>query len=93
MSKYDWIIGIANTEADGVRLIHLKGTVEQVKKNPYGTYWQDRCDDEEKFVNGTSDISDIEEITPFDEKEVTEFNAYHIDYTAARFDVMQYHEM
>lgn len=74
-------------------MIHLKGTVEQVKKILMELIDQDRCDDEERFVNGTSDISDIEEITPFDAKEVTEFNAYHIDYTAARFDVMKYHEM
>lgn len=96
---YDWIIAIGNTEADGIRILHIKGTVEQAKETLMEFVDQDRCEDEEGFNYGTEDISQIEEITPFDQIEPTEMNAYsvysdyHIDYTASRLDVMQYREL
>lgn len=96
---YDWIIAIGTTEAGGIRILHIKGTVKQAKETLMEFVDQDRCGDEEGFSYGTEDVSKIEEIIPFDQKEATELNAYnvfsdyHIDYTASRLDVMEYREM
>lgn len=94
MGVYDWIIGITNADADGIRLVRIKGSIEQVKAAIMEFVEEDKCEDCGAFEYGTEDVSDIEEVIK--ETELYAYNVfstYHIDYMAKRLDAIQFREM
>lgn len=85
MGKRVWVIGIANSEADGVRINNFYGTTDEVKKLLIRLVNTDKENDEENFEYGTETTDEIGD-------ELNELNAYatysdyHIDYTAIPWD-------
>lgn len=99
MTKEKWIIAIANTEADGVEMIYILGNINQVKEFIMSFVYEDRGEDEDNFVSGTDETSEIEKVikpTTGETVRLDAYNAfinYHIDYTAQKLDAMQYCEL
>lgn len=86
--KYDWIIGICNTESDGVKIYRFCGSMDEVKEKILSLVNEDRNNDEEKWDYGCESTDDI----------IAEDNGqgyvlygygcytdYHIEYTAKEF--------
>lgn len=80
----DWIVGICNTEADGVRISRFWGTEDDMRRMLIQLLEEDLANDEENFAYGTLSTDAIT-------KDASELNAYavyndyHIDYTAKEF--------
>jgi len=91
--KSNWIIGIGNSAADGVRLETVRGTDRQVKNYLLSLAKEDRANDFEAWDHGTEKLSEIEELRIFRNPvngvmntgfyAYNSFADYHIDYTAA----------
>ena len=59
MGECDWIVGICNTEADGVRIFRFRGTIEEMKEELVSLIKEDRNNDEENWSYGCDEINDI----------------------------------
>lgn len=87
--KRDWIIAIANTEADGVEIFRFFGTEESVRKKMVELVEEDKENDEEGFVNGTEcseEVSIGKSNGRFELNAYATYGDYHIDYTAVTLD-------
>lgn len=97
MVKEKWIIAISNTAANGIRLICVLATLEQIKESLMESVYDDRSNDEEEFYSGTNDISEIEEKIRNGElyalNAYNTFSDYYIEYSAQRLSKMQYCEL
>jgi hypothetical protein len=79
-----YIIGIANSEADGVRLYRVKGTETQVKKHLLQLVKDDKANDKDNYDYGTDTIKSIEVQSDGSLDAYAVYGDYHIDYTAVR---------
>lgn len=85
-----WIIGIANSEGDGIDFQKVLGTVDEVKNHLVSMIKADKANDEENYDYGSDDIDDITEyyINNDDSNKIyllegyATYSVYHIDYTA-----------
>ena len=82
--KEDWIIAVANTEADGAVLYRFNGTEDQTKKMLVRLIKEDRSNDRERFDCGTLTSKEID--LQFGKKlyGYAVYSDYHIDYTAEK---------
>ena len=78
----EYIIGVCNTEADGVCLYRFTGTEEQMKEKMLEMVKQDRCTDSEAWTHGTEAVEDIEERGLHELYAYGSYENYHIDYSA-----------
>ena len=84
-NKYNWIIGISNSEKDGVKLFKFFGSIEEVKEKLVSLVIEDRKEDEGNWEYGSETIEDIEDKTykhGYEFYGYGSYNSYHIDYTA-----------
>lgn len=82
---YKWIIGISNSEADGVRLYNYEGTVEQIKNRLISLIKEDRENDKSGWDYGSENENEISDESDSDKKVFSGFGCYseyHINYTA-----------
>ena len=85
MEKYDWIIGICNTNTDGVRIFKFHGSKEDVKKQLLSLIMEDRGNDRENWDYGCESEEDIRATdngSGFELYGYGNYIDYHIDYTA-----------
>lgn len=88
MERYDWIIGVSNTEADGVALFRFRGTKDEIKQKLADLVNEDKERDEEHWDYGCETVLNI-----VDESNGCGwlyqaygiYSGYHIDYTAKEF--------
>lgn len=91
MEKYDWIIGICNTDADGVSIYKFYGDVIEMKEKIISLIEEDRNKDKGNWEYGTKNTYDVLPIG-MDEYELYGYGCYsdyHIDYTARRLDKIE----
>ena len=82
--KEKWIIGICNTDCDGVDLISFFGTEEEMKAKLVEMVKDDRNEDD-GYEYGTESIDDVD--TRRNGTELYAYGCYydyHIDYSAKR---------
>lgn len=82
---YKWIIGISNSEADGVSLYNYEGTVEQIKNRLISLIKEDRENDKSGWDYGSENENEISDESDGDKKVFSGFGCYseyHINYTA-----------
>jgi len=79
--KSNWIIGIGNSEADGVSLHRVYGSKAAVKRHLVSIVKEDKLNDSEGFDYGTTAVKDVEEESGTLHAYAV-FSDYHIDYTA-----------
>lgn len=81
-NKTDWIISIANSEADGVTIRRFFGSEEEVKELLVCLVREDKENDEFSYAYGTESVSDIDSdgFGRFDAYGT--YSSYHIDYSA-----------
>lgn len=82
MNRTDWIIAIANSDADGVTIRRFFGTEEEVKNLLVCLVKEDKENDEDGYDNGTESVDEVEtdRIGRFDA--YATYSDYHIDYSA-----------
>ena len=78
----DWIIAVANSEADGVTINRFYGTEEEVRALLARMVQEDLENDEESFEYGTEDPEDVEDCGSGTLNAYGTYAHYHIDYTA-----------
>lgn len=78
----DWLIGISNTDADGVTMYRFRGTRKDVKELLAKLAAQDREKDPDGYDHGTELIEHVQEDGPYKYQAYTVFADSHIDYTA-----------
>lgn len=81
-----YVIGIANSESDGVRIQRAYGTENEIKNYLMSLINGDRYEDEENFDNGTESIDDLETDKEYLDRGAisgySTYGDYHIDYVA-----------
>lgn len=90
VEKFDWIIGIGGSEADGVDMHRFHGTEYQAKRHIVNLVKEDRRNNAGCFEYGTEKIEEVEART-YDGSLYAYgcYSDYHIDYEAARLDKME----
>lgn len=79
----DWIIAVANSEADGVAINRFYGTEEEVRALLVRMVQEDRKNDEESFEYGTEEPENVDNTTGSGTLNASAtYSNYHIDYTA-----------
>lgn len=81
--KEQWIIGVCNTDSDGVDLIGFFGTIEEIKVKLVEMVQLDSLEDEMDY--GTESVEEVD--VSWDGKELYAYGCYsdyHIDYSAKR---------
>lgn len=81
----DWLIGISNTDADGVTMYRFRGTRKDVKELLVKLAAQDREKDPDGYDHGTELVEHVQEDGPHKYQAYTVFADSHIDYTAQEF--------
>ena len=98
MDKQNWIIGICCTEADGVSIIRVNGTKDQVKQYLVDMAVNDMLNEYESIEDAIEEYGCWCTTKPEDVEETDggkELNAYgtysdyHIDYTARLEDAVK----
>lgn len=85
MERYDWIIGICSSGADGVCLFRFRGSKEELKNKLIAFIKEDRAKDEDNWDFGcetADDIRDESTGTGYEFYGYGCYHDYHIDYTA-----------
>ena len=85
VDKYNWIIGISNSETNGVKLFKFFGSIDEVKEKLISMVIEDRKEDEGNWEYGSETIEDIEDKSynsGYEFYGYGSYNSYHIDYTA-----------
>ena len=85
MDRYDWIIGLCNTSADGVKIYRFRGSIEETKEKLLFLIKEDRDNDEEAWEYGSEETEDIRAEDNGFGYELYGYGCYsdyHIDYTA-----------
>lgn len=86
----DWLIGISNTDADGVTMYRFRGTRKDVKELLVKLAAQDREKDPDGYDHGTELVEHVQEDGPHKYQAYTVFADLHIDYTAQEFCDISY---
>ncbi len=88
--KEQWIIGICNTDSDGVDLVGFYGTEDEVKAELFGMVQSDREEDD-GYEYGTESVDEVE--VRWNGTELYAYGCYydyHIDYSAKRLsDILE----
>lgn len=93
MDRYDWIIGVCCSGADGVELFRFYGSKDDVKQMLLSLINNDRNNDEECWDFGCESLDDI---VSQDNGRGYEFYGYgcyydyHIDYSAKEFSQIEH---
>ena len=88
MERYDWIIGVCNTGADGVILYRFYGSKDDVKQKLLSLINYDRRNDEGGWDFGCECLEDIVVEDNGSGYELYGYGCYydyHIDYSAKEF--------
>ena len=82
--NYDWIIGIGNSAANGVKMLRFQGTKEDVKYKLISLVQEDKESDLNCWERGTENIEDVrsEDGLGYEFYAYGCYHDYHIDYTA-----------
>lgn len=80
--KQIYIIGMGGSETDGVNILKVYGTKQQVKKYLVKLVDQDRSNDPDSWEYGTEKIKDVEEKPYGNLYAYGCYSDYHIDYQA-----------
>ena len=80
--KRDWIIGVCNSEGDGVDISRFFGTEDEARRMLIQLLEADLANDEESFEYGTTSAEGIEKKNPEELNAYATYSSYHIDYTA-----------
>ena len=86
--KKEWIIAVANTESDGVKIYKMTGTEDQVKNHMMKLVKEDKAADKEEYEYGTENKKEIEVQNDGTLQGYNCFVNYHIDYTAMPLDTV-----
>lgn len=82
-TKRTWLVGVGNTEADGVVISRVYGTDYQVKRHLMKLIRKNRENDPENWDNGTERIRELDVSGDGGRIEgYATYYDYHIDYTA-----------
>lgn len=84
----DWIIGVCNTDADGVQIMRFSGTEDQVKELLVKLVLENQENDTENWEYGTESVEDVKDESCGLGHEFYAYGCYsnyHIDYTAKEF--------
>lgn len=82
--KEQWIIGICNTEGDGVDLVGFYGTEDEMKAELVGMVHSD-SEEDDSYEYGTEDVNEVS--IRYGGTELYAYGCYsdyHIDYSAKR---------
>lgn len=86
MSRYNWLIGVCNTDGDGVSMYQFFGTKEETKQKLVEMIDTDRnnikeegCDE---WNHGTESVGDVEERGLWELYAYGCYSNFHIDYSA-----------
>lgn len=93
MDRYDWIIGICNSEKDGVELLRYRGNKEEMKEKLVSLIHADRLMDKELWEYGCESSDDIQvedNGLGYELYGYGNYINYHIDYTAKEFAHIDY---
>lgn len=88
MDRYDWIIGICCSEADGVGIFRFRGSIDEMKEKLLSLINNDRNNDNENWDFGCENKDDIRAEDNGLGYELYGYGCYydyHIDYTAKEF--------
>ena len=90
--KEQWIVGICNTNGDGVDLIGFYGTEDEMKTALVDMVQFDReVDEEDDYEYGTESVEEVE--VRYNGTELYAYSChydYHIDYSAKRLsDILE----
>lgn len=88
----DWIIAVANSDADGVVINRFYGTEEEVRTLLVRMVQEDRENDEENFEYGTEEPEDVENSGSGTLNASATYAHYHIDYTAKEWAYVEHIE-
>ena len=83
--QFAWIIGVHNSEYDGVEFYKFRGTVDQVKRKLIDMIQEDKKDQEDIYEGGYDCMEDIEHTDG--DKELFGCACYidhHVDFTARK---------
>lgn len=84
--KYKWVIGICDTEGDGVDLVGFYGTEDEMKAKLVEMVQNDR-EYSDSYVGGTESVDEV--AVRYSGTELYacgSYSCYHIDYSAKRLD-------
>lgn len=82
--REQWIIGVCNTNGDGVDLYGFLGTEEEAKEELVSMVLADKLENEDEYDYGVESVDKVKDYG----KELYAYAVYydfHIDYTAKRF--------
>ncbi len=85
--KTRWLIGICNSDADGVVVYAVLGTKNEVKKHLVNLVKEDKREDSERFDSGTTALKDVYEESNGTLSAYATYYDYHIDYVATPDDL------
>ena len=90
--KADWIITAASSEANGIAVYNLHGSIDDVKQTLVAFAASDRKNDEHCYEHGCKSVDDV--IDSSDGcgwlfSAYSTYDNYHIDYQAIRADYIQ----
>lgn len=80
--KQNYLIGICNTDADGVVQYRVIGTKRQVQRHLVALVKEDRRNDTDGYNYGTEELNDVTEDAEGCMQAYAAYSNYHIDYTA-----------
>lgn len=82
--KEQWIIGICNTDCDGVKLVGFCGTEDEVKAKLVRMVKEGAKNDKERWDYGTASTKEVEKDYLGNWYAFGNYSCYHIDYSAKR---------
>lgn len=77
-----WLLGICNTDRDGVDIIRVQATRQEMKEYLVSCVQEDREEDDGAFEYGTDTAEEVEENGDTVLNAYGNYSNYHIDYTA-----------
>lgn len=97
MEKKSWTIGIGGSNADGVDVLRVIGTEEQIKEYLFDLIQEEREEVAEGYFDyyesGTEDISELEVRSYGRIYGYNCFSDYHTDYEAIPDDIIEIKEL
>lgn len=82
---HDWVIGICSSEANGVRILRFRGSVEEMKAKLLSLIEADRNRDSDNWEHGSENIEEIDDLSNglgYELYGYGNYVDYHVDYTA-----------
>lgn len=86
MNKNLWIVGICNTDGDGINIETVIATDDEIKQYLMKRLDEDKENDEDGFDYGCETVNDIVATNSNNNEyyAYAVYSSYHIDYTAVR---------